>query len=208
MVGAELEENLGIRYITSSLESNGHQVEIVPFNTDYDTQNIVKEIINYTPELIGLSMVFTSRGPEFCNLTIALREAGYRGHINAGGPFASFNYDNLLNDYPSFDSIALGEGEKILCDLADNLTNLSNVKGLCYRNMDGSISTTPAEGVGESINLPFPIRDSFYSYFDKPIASVLTSRGCWRNCAFCSINAWYEIVGGKRFRVRSVDNIG
>lgn len=36
---------------------------------------------------------------------------------------------------------------------------------------------------------------------------MLTSRGCWRNCAFCSINAWYERVGGKKFRVRSTASI-
>ncbi|HON36703.1 MAG TPA: hypothetical protein PLY52_10405 [Methanothrix sp.] len=55
--------------------------------------------------------------------------------------------------------------------------------------------------------LPFPRRTTFHSYFGKPIASILTSRGCWRNCAFCSINAWYDRVGGKKFRIRSVDNI-
>ena len=37
--------------------------------------------------------------------------------------------------------------------------------------------------------LPFPRRSTFYEYYDKPIASILSSRGCWRDCAFCSINA-------------------
>jgi hypothetical protein len=32
LVGAELEENLGLRYMASSLESSGHRVEIIPFN--------------------------------------------------------------------------------------------------------------------------------------------------------------------------------
>ena len=35
----------------------------------------------------------------------------------------------------------------------------------------------------------------------------MTSRGCWRECAFCSINAWYERTGGKRFRYRSIGSI-
>lgn len=34
LVGAELEENLGIRYMASSLEARGHQVQIIPFNSE------------------------------------------------------------------------------------------------------------------------------------------------------------------------------
>jgi anaerobic magnesium-protoporphyrin IX monomethyl ester cyclase len=32
LIGAELEENLGLRYMTSALEERGHEVDIVPFN--------------------------------------------------------------------------------------------------------------------------------------------------------------------------------
>lgn len=36
LVGAELEENLGLRYMTSTLEREKHRVKIVPFNTEQD----------------------------------------------------------------------------------------------------------------------------------------------------------------------------
>jgi hypothetical protein len=42
IVGAELEENLGIRYMASSLGKKGHQVEIVPFNSECDIQDVVR----------------------------------------------------------------------------------------------------------------------------------------------------------------------
>lgn len=37
LVCAELEENLGPRYMTSALDPEKHRVEIVPFNTGKDT---------------------------------------------------------------------------------------------------------------------------------------------------------------------------
>jgi hypothetical protein len=113
-----------------------------------------------------------------------------------------------LEDLPAFDSIGLGEGEELICALAENLDQLDRVPGLCYRQGDGSVVRSATNGnPGDLDALPFPKRTEFHDYFDKPIASVLSSRGCWRNCSFCSINAWYERVGGKKFRTRSIPSI-
>ncbi|OQZ04017.1 MAG: hypothetical protein B6D34_05305 [Candidatus Brocadia sp. UTAMX1] len=208
LVGAELEENLGLRYIASALDDKGHQVAIVPFNSEFDVSDAVQQVIAFSPQLTGLSMMFTGRAREFCRLAQALREGGYHGHLTAGGPFASFNSEHLLRDFPAFDSVCLGEGEHIVSMLTDHLENLSRVHGLCYRKSDGSVTTNISTGNQDNLDaLPFPRRITFHEYFDKSIASILTSRGCWRNCAFCSINAWYERGGGKKFRVRSVENI-
>ena len=208
LIGAELEENLGLRYMAAALEKAGHQADIVPFATEYDVPDVVGRVLREQPDIAGLSMVFTGRGREFCRLARALREGGYRGHLVGGGPFASFNCERLLRDYPAFDSIALGEGEELICALADGLDNLAGIPGLCYRRPDGSIGTNPSKGNPDDLDaLPFPKRTTFHAYFDKPIASILTSRGCWRDCAFCSINAWYKRGGGRKFRIRSIENI-
>jgi radical SAM superfamily enzyme YgiQ (UPF0313 family) len=208
LLGAELEENLGLRYIASSLEAQNHIVKIIPFNSESDIPSAVSSLIDFDPRIAGLSMVFTGRAREFCRLAQALRDAGFRGHIIAGGHFASLNCSQLLTDFPAFDSVALGEGEELMCALARSLDDLSRVTGLCYRRSDGSLVTNPSLGNPDRLDdLPFPKRTTFHSYFGKPIASVLTSRGCWRDCAFCSINAWYKQGGGKKFRVRSVENL-
>src|SRR6056297_708736 len=124
LVGAELEENLGLRYMASSLELKNHHVKIIPFNNYYDVHETVEQIIRFSPDIAGLSMVFTTRGKEFCVLAEKLRQKNYNGHIIAGGPFASFNATNLLRDFSSFDSVCLGEGEQTICELADNLPDL------------------------------------------------------------------------------------
>ncbi|GAG29557.1 unnamed protein product, partial [marine sediment metagenome] len=206
--GTELEENLGLRYMASALERNGHQVEIVPFNSEHDILHVVEQVVAFAPQITGLSMVFTGRAREFCRLAQALREGGYCGHLIAGGHFASLNCKRLLQDFTAFDSVGLGEGEELICTLADHLDEISRIPGLCYRKSDGSVTINPSTGNPDNLDaLPFPKRTTFHNYFDKPIASILSSRGCWRNCAFCSINAWYKRGGGKKFRLRSVENI-
>ena len=208
LVGAEIEENLGLRYMASSLEANEHQTQIISFNSNHDQPKVVQEILNFNPQIIGLSMVFTSRAREFLQLAQSLRDAGFGGHIVAGGHFASFNSEQLLAEYPSINSVALGEGEDLMISLAKNLNQLFRVSALCYRNTEGTITCNPSSGNREDLDsLPFPKREHFHEYFGKKISSILSSRGCWRNCAFCSINAWYEQGGGRKFRYRSVENI-
>ena len=208
LLGAELEENLGLRYMASALLVAGHEAEVVPFNARDDIGQAVERISQFQPDILGLSMVFTGRAREFCELAAVLRQSGYSGHIIAGGHFACFNADRLLHDFPAFDSVGLGEGEEIIVALADHLSDYSQVEGLCFRRPDGSVQTNPSKGNPDDLDqLAFPKRTRYHRYFDKPITSLLTSRGCWRDCAFCSINAWYKKGGGRKFRIRSVENV-
>jgi anaerobic magnesium-protoporphyrin IX monomethyl ester cyclase len=208
LIGAELEENLGLRYMASALEQKGHTATIVPFNEEAEIPNVVSQVIKLAPDIAGLSMVFTGRAKEFCRLAGALRTAGYTGHLTAGGHFAALNCTQLLTDFPALDSVALGEGEDLICELAEHLSDPSEVAGFCYRPTNGSPRVNPSPGNPANLDvIPFPRRGNFHSYFGKPIASILSSRGCWRSCAFCSIDAWYRSGGGPKFRVRSVPNI-
>jgi len=208
LIGAELEENLGLRYMASALEQAGHTAVIFPFNDAGDIQNVVRQIMAFDPEIAGLSMVFTGRAREFCQMATALRQAGFSGHITAGGHFAALNCIQLMTDYPEFDSVALGEGEELICELAAGVAKIADLPGFCRRGDDGTPLMNPARGNPQNLDLlKFPRRTEFHEYFGKPIASILSSRGCWRSCAFCSIDAWYRSGGGQKFRIRSIPNI-
>ena len=146
LIGAELEENLGLRYMAAVLEAAGHQVRIIPFNAERDLAQTVTQTLEFSPDIAALSMIFTSRGREFCHLAQALRDQSFSGHITAGGHFAALNCRQLLEDFPAFDSIGLGEGEEIICQLADRLSNLHEVAGLCYREKRRHDSNQPLQG--------------------------------------------------------------
>lgn len=209
LIGPELEENLALRYIHAAVVAAGHEAVIFDFHEPAQIAQLVKDILAYAPDAVGLSMVFTARGREYADLARSLRSAGYAGHITAGGHFASFHADLLLRDVPAIDSILHGEGEAAAVDLLDHLAQPSLVAGVsCRDGAGGVISTPPRPPVDNLDDLPFPTRSpQFQDYFGLPIANILSGRGCFADCAFCSINAWHRRIGGRRFRQRSVENL-
>jgi hypothetical protein len=128
LVGPEIEENLSLRYIASSLFAAGHSTEILPFNGDHHFLPALDAIIDAPepPALVGISLAFQWRARDFLALAVALRERGYRGHITLGGHFATFESAPILGDFPEVDSICrqeVGNGE--------NASVSVSVKGVC-----------------------------------------------------------------------------
>ncbi len=205
LVGAELEENLAVRYIRGALQAAGHDSVQVAFNEAAETERAAREIAGSGAELAGFSMVFTYRAREFARLAERARELGFRGHMTAGGHFAAFNAEALLRDVPAFDSVVCGEGEEIMCELARSRADLSRVKGLVRRDGSGRIvRNAPAAKPSDLDSLPHPVRKRpFDLYLGMPIVNMLSSRGCTHSCGFCSISAWHRLCGGERFRLRA-----
>jgi anaerobic magnesium-protoporphyrin IX monomethyl ester cyclase len=96
LVGSELEENLPIRYLASSLERAGHGARLAPFSSPADAPRVLAEIERHTPDLIGLSMTFQRRAEEFGALATQIRGAGFERPLIAGGHFPTFAHTELL----------------------------------------------------------------------------------------------------------------
>jgi radical SAM superfamily enzyme YgiQ (UPF0313 family) len=204
LVGAEFEENLAVRYLRGALEAEGHEVTTVVFNEPGETERAAREIVAAGAPLAGFSMVFTYRAREFARLAERARQLGYTGHIVAGGHFAAMHAEQLLNDVRAFDSVALGEGEPILCELVGALPEPSSVLGLVWRRGEELVKNADAIKPPDLDVLPIPPRKNpFDDYLGIPITNILSSRGCTRNCSFCSIAAWHRMCGGARLRLRS-----
>ncbi|HEY3451963.1 MAG TPA: cobalamin B12-binding domain-containing protein [Myxococcales bacterium] len=109
--------DLGLRSIQASLEKAGHAVQVLDFGSAEGLGQVAEAIARSNPEACGLSMVFTTRAGEFIALASELRARGWRGHLTAGGRFASFHAEELLRDVPALDSILHGEGEEAVADL-------------------------------------------------------------------------------------------
>ncbi len=216
LVGPEIEENLSLRYIASSLSAAGVRAELVPFNFEGDFASALSSILNGEhPVLVGVSLAFQWRARDFLALCVALREGGYQGHITVGGHFGTFAAKEILSDFPEIDSVIRQEAEETCVALVaalENKTPLASIAGLAYRakTIDGeSIVMTDHPALPDLAKLPRPDRRGEpAACFGHGIAPLVSSRGCYANCSFCCIAAWHEqSLPGKRYRIREVDDV-
>jgi len=213
LVGPEIEENLSLRYIASSLSRVNVRAELVPFNFEGDFASALATIRDAAepPLVVGISLAFQWRARDFLALAVALREAGYTGHITVGGHFGTFAAQDILTDFPEIDSIIKQEAEETMVALVDAVekgTALTPIAGLAYRDGE-SIVTTGHPSLPDLATLPRPDRRGEpASCFGHGIAPLVSSRGCYANCSFCCIAAWHEqSLPGKRYRIREVDDV-
>lgn len=209
LVGPEIEENLSLRYIASSLARVGYASDILAFNGDMDFARVLEQILEDDPLLVGISLAFQWRARDFLALAVALRERGYRGHITLGGHFATFESKDILIDFPEVDSITRQEAEETITKLAAALDrgdtrDLTEIPGLALRTNDGDVILTPHPPLPDLATLPWPDRRGEpASCFGHGIAPLVSSRGCYAHCTFCCIAAWHEqSLPGKRYRLR------
>jgi anaerobic magnesium-protoporphyrin IX monomethyl ester cyclase len=213
LVGPEIEENLSLRYIASSLAESGYPSEIIPFNHDGDFAAAITAVVDAdTPPLIvGISLAFQWRARDFLAYAMALRDAGYRGHITMGGHFATFASDDILADYPEIDSVVRQEAEETMVKLAiaiEKNLSLEAISGLAFRKGDVVVRTEHPV-LPDLAKIPRPDRRGEpAACFGHGIAPLVSSRGCYANCTFCCIAAWQEqSLPGKRYRLREVADV-
>jgi radical SAM superfamily enzyme YgiQ (UPF0313 family) len=215
-VGADLEENIGIGILVAVVEQHGHEAIVVPFNEATETAAVVARVVAGAPDVVGLSIQFQHRAPEFLALARALRAAGFRGHLTCGGQFPTLAWREALSPEHGVDSVVLHDGEETIVDLMAALedgTPLADVRGLGLRTDDGVAFRTGARRLLDDLDgVPFARRYRGHDrHMGVPFVPIVGGRGCWGKCSYCSIISFYddaiEAGGGRAVRLRSPDNV-
>jgi radical SAM superfamily enzyme YgiQ (UPF0313 family) len=218
LVGAEELENLGTRYLAAVLRQHGYSVELAAFSTSDDTGAVVRQAKLARPRLIGLSVIFQYRAPEFLALAGELRRALPEAHMTMGGHFPTFAARELLGarsgiapDLPVLDSVVRGEGELTTLELVQTLDEpeaWADILGLSFRRAGQVIDNPPRPLMANLDDLPFPARDSPpQHHLGVGYSPIVGSRGCYRDCAFCSIRSFYGSGQGRTQRFRGVPDL-
>lgn len=214
LVGPEIEENLSLRHLASSLGRAAFDCEILPFNAPEQLAAVLDAVLARpeSPLAVALSLAFQWRALDFLALALGLRERGYRGHVTAGGHFGTFAAAELLRDFPQLDSLCRHESEELVVELALALRDgkpLTGIRGLAARDSAGAVALAPLRSPPDLATLPWPDRRGEAARcLGHGIAAMVSSRGCYARCAFCCIAAWHEqTLPGKRFRLRPVEDV-
>lgn len=224
--------NLGLSYIGAMLNKHGHHVRI--YNADhadkgrdlglreiFDAYNQYRRILNspdheiwqeimarikdYSPDIVGIAMVFSATFKSVENIARMIKEWNSNVKIVVGGPHATLAPDvTIRNKY--FDYLVRREGEYTLLELVQG-RELSRIDGLSYKDEKGSVvHNKEREFIPNLDELPLPDLSLQLIEIDNPndnFGVMATSRGCPMNCIFCSSpRLWRRTV-----RFRSVDNV-
>ncbi len=215
LVGPEIEENLSLRYLAAALRQAGHWASLARFDSPEHVDRVVEQVLRERPDLVGLSMVYQARATEFYELARALRRAEYGGHVTAGGHFATCAYETVLRELTELDSVARQEGEETIVELVAALERgagpqeLALIAGMVVRGPEGSPLVAPPRRQADDLDvLAFPARDTPPDlHLGVPTAHLVGSRGCYAACDYCCIRSWHAAGLGKRYRMRSVENV-
>jgi anaerobic magnesium-protoporphyrin IX monomethyl ester cyclase len=207
LIGAELEENLSIRYLASSVGAAGFRTGLYPINSPDQLNDVVASIVDTRPMVVGISVPFQQHARELLDIATALRAMSFTGHISAGGHFVTFEHTRVLRDWPAIDSIVRHEGEGPLVELCRRVRDgrpVAGIPGIVTRNKGGEVVCAPRHRLPELDDLPYPDRRGDpHEVLGIPCSPILGSRGCYGDCTFCCINAYHRNAKGPRYRRRS-----
>lgn len=208
---------LGIQTLAPILRQQGHQVRM--FDTchpEMKTGHIALAVEKDNPDVIAISFVSTTTYPAVKEMAQSLKSNSPKIPIIIGGVFASFNAVEILKDCPYIDCVGIGEGEELLPDYLNNLSDPGPVAGLVWRKGEEVIRNTPRPIIKDLDKFPYPDRTSLpIDYIESlplDVPAVLsldkfctmqTSRGCPFSCIYCDIPS----LSNGKVRQRSAEHV-
>jgi anaerobic magnesium-protoporphyrin IX monomethyl ester cyclase len=205
---------LGVFYLAAVLREKGHEVAVIDGEAENVTAaDIVARVAQFQPGLVGISST-TVAFHRALEVAAEIRAGQPALPIVLGGPHVSSNAAHAMS-FPVFDYAIVGEGEVSLVELVESLergADLTAIGGLVYRK-DGKLVVNPCAAWVQDLDaIPFPAYDlvadlSRYTpppcnYKKRPVANIITSRGCPNQCTFCD-----RSVFGRSLRQRSAANV-
>lgn len=208
---------VGTLMVAAMLQQAGHFVKFI--NGAFLTHDqVLSEVEQFRPGFVGIYS--TTFGWNKAKKTAAdLRaRAGNNCFICAGGPYPIAVKGRCLDDScPDIDAVVTGEGEFTVLEIVERRVlgrNLAGVPGVAWRDGSRVVQNEPRPLITDLDSLPFPARELLDdadryipppgTYRKKPVAVMITSRGCNRHCIYC-----FQMDKERRsgIRYRSVGNV-
>jgi radical SAM superfamily enzyme YgiQ (UPF0313 family) len=203
---------LGLSYIASYLEDKGHEIEIIDMSaksTSIDRLRSRLETSN--PDMVGIYCSI-ARVKQSLNVAHVAKSLG--AEVVFGGPHATAYYETILEN-KNVDVVIRGEGEETFAKLAarkESNLNISNVKGIAFKDNNEITVTPPAPLIYDLDTLPFPAfhllqMKNYKICGNIQISTLTSSRGCSRKCPHCIVPEMYQGIWRGKNPSRVVDEM-
>jgi len=182
--------NHGISYLVPIIKKHSYEVSILHLTKRLSNRKFRGKIEKLKPQIVGFS--FTSPQLKyFRKYSNAI--AGLPNLIQIAGGVGPTLSPELVFERSNIQGIVIGEGEKPLDQLLDNLNDgrdIYHIEGF-YWKKNGALIKNPVPAFTVDLSaLDFPD----YSDFERSVVvspennslSVMLSRGCPYNCTYCS----------------------
>lgn len=200
------EENLGIYYLQAALKDEGidseyrdlwlENIDSKEFSTSYDFSKTL---------FVGISGCLSnvSEVKEFIDLLpkgIPVVVGGYGG---------TFEYEALLRI--GCEVVMIGEGDKAIIDLCNyyfGKIDISDVHNIAYLK-NGNVVKNDSYPVVDLNNLNNIHERKYLSQIieSKATVNVISSKGCYGSCSFCSISQFYCSYKWREMSIKNIVNI-
>jgi radical SAM superfamily enzyme YgiQ (UPF0313 family) len=201
---------LGLAYIAACLEADQHEVAVFDLSLARSRRSLEKRlqsVESFGPAVVGFS-VMSHTYDQALALAGRLKKSTAAA-IVFGGPHPTVMPRDVLRN-ECVDFVVLGEGEASFRQLCARLGSPRvDLPGIGFKQSGEPVVRERKDFIDALDGLPFPARHllalSRYGLKDdagRPMATVLTSRGCPYQCIYC-----YKGIFGRRYRQRSPQHI-
>lgn len=216
--GRKTYENLGLGTIAAVLRSNGHSVQLFKLyaSTAHPDalETATRHIGDFRPSLVGAT-AYNTNIKIINTLYRTIKRSNPETVTLVGGVFATMNAQDILDDNPFIDCVVRGEGEDAVLEIGERVVHssppdLSGVEGVWWRRGD-TVEHNADRAILRDLNVnPEPARDIADAHSRKGqfnFTSMMTSRGCYGACSFCSVNTFSRMQSGVRWRGRAIPKV-
>lgn len=184
-------------------------IELAEYTINHQMEICLQDIYRRRPDVIGFSCYIWNI-EVIRALAADIQKVLPEVPIWFGGPEVSYDAEKVLREEPAVTGIMKGEGEETFAQLAryyvDNYSenegnggstkfhepaeppaphNLTNIKGLTFRNLDGTITDTGFRPVMDLSRIPFSYDCLRLEDLEHRIIYYESSRGCPFSCSYC-----------------------
>lgn len=198
--------------------SLGGYAEILDPNHDNMTPNeVFKYFAEFKPDVVGISSISTEYIEACRQMSAIVKGAAPDAIVIQGGIIPTVVIETAMRD-PNVDYWVMGEGERTLPELMNQLPGEPSTDGIAYWDNGIVRINQVRDFIMDLDEIPLPdygnLNPLDYGYMINkyaagllprrfPYAITITSRGCPYQCIFCAA----ATVSGRRMRFRSSRNV-